>query len=698
MKKWVIATVVGGVGVLILLIGLGEPALVRWAVRRKIHRWEQRHHRRIRVQRIVVHWGNVVLRDVTVSGNKDGPDCPLARADTITVGVSLIHRRIRSVRVKGLQACLVRYQDGSDNVSDLLQRGSRPKTRRSKFPVSVTRGAVRVQDHRSGVSFEADRMHGTYRPGKGLDVTFYDARGRRGGLSALFGELRVWATRTTGVGKVQLERTRVALLPRLVLTDVAGWVRFDERRTADVDLSGSYGGAKHRLWRASGQVAGRGETARLDFVVQRFSFDWLDDLLARYPWGKSLVNRSKSFADGLLHLEKAGPRWTFSGSGLLSGLSIASRRLARRTVRNLGFSVKFRGWYDALLDRMEVPMLEVSRGGVHLSVAWDVARVTGRPRVRVSALLPRTQCSRLLHALPRALVPKLQGFVATGSISGEVAVDVDFGYLCLSAVNLDADIDYRTCRVLRAPYNTSADRLRRPFVHQVVDGRIMTKFDVGPSNSNFVPLEAISRHVVNSILTTEDSRFFRHHGFIYREFRTALARNLIAHRFRYGASSITMQLVKNVLLNREKTLARKLQELLLTAYIERHLTKQRIMEIYLNVIEFGPGIYGIGRAARHYFGKPAALIEPQEAAFLSTILPSPKKRSRFYCMGRVTLKWRRWIDRILVLMFRRHRLTKEELDQALATPIVFSREEFVSMAHCRARIRRYVSGGRRPIR
>jgi membrane peptidoglycan carboxypeptidase len=98
------------------------------------------------------------------------------------------------------------------------------------------------------------------------------------------------------------------------------------------------------------------------------------------------------------------------------------------------------------------------------------------------------------------------------------------------------------------------------------------------------------------------------------------------------------------------------------------------------------------RAAMHYFGKPAALIEPQKAAFLSTRLPSPKKRYIHFCRGQVTARWRRWIDRILKIMYKRHRLTQSELDAALAAPLVFSRLEFTSEAACRARIRRYLSG------
>ena len=128
-------------------------------------------------------------------------------------------------------------------------------------------------------------------------------------------------------------------------------------------------------------------------------------------------------------------------------------------------------------------------------------------------------------------------------------------------------------------------------------------FMVGPENPDFTPYAEISPHVVKAFLTTEDAGFFRHRGFIPSQFRKALARNLKRGGFRLGASTISMQMVKNVLLSHEKTLSRKLQELFLVWYLEQELSKERIMEIYLNAIEFGPGIYGIGAAARHYFGK-----------------------------------------------------------------------------------------------
>src|SRR4029079_9292246 len=138
----------------------------------------------------------------------------------------------------------------------------------------------------------------------------------------------------------------------------------------------------------------------------------------------------------------------------------------------------------------------------------------------------------------------------------------------------------------------------------------------------WVPYDQISPHLINSIMTTEDNGFFKHHGFISAEFRTALQQNLQRGYFRLGASSITMQMVKNVLLSREKTLSRKLQEMFLTWYLEHQLSKERILEIYFKVIEFGPDIYGIGRAAKHYFGKAAKDLEPREAVYFSSILPN----------------------------------------------------------------------------
>jgi membrane peptidoglycan carboxypeptidase len=136
-----------------------------------------------------------------------------------------------------------------------------------------------------------------------------------------------------------------------------------------------------------------------------------------------------------------------------------------------------------------------------------------------------------------------------------------------------------------------------------------------------------------------------------------------------------MQMVKNLLLSKEKTLSRKLQELFLVWYLEQVLPKERILELYLNAIEFGPRLYGIGPAAQHYFGKAASDITPIEAAFFSSILPSPKRRYVHYCHGALSPAWEKYLRRILTRMYERSRLTEEEYAASMASTLSFDRSE-----------------------
>src|SRR4029079_10395820 len=184
-----------------------------------------------------------------------------------------------------------------------------------------------------------------------------------------------------------------------------------------------------------------------------------------------------------------------------------------------------------------------------------------------------------------------------------------------------------------------------------------------------------SPHLVASIMTTEDNGFFKHRGWVTSEFRTALKRNLQRGGFRGGASSITMQMVKNVLLSQEKTLSRKLQELFLVWYLEQVLPKERILELYFNAIEFGPRIYGIGAPTRHYFGKRPADLTPLESAFFSSILPNPKRRYIQYCHGSLYPPWEKYVHRILARAHERGRITDEEYAEAAPQTLTFDRTE-----------------------
>jgi monofunctional glycosyltransferase len=139
----------------------------------------------------------------------------------------------------------------------------------------------------------------------------------------------------------------------------------------------------------------------------------------------------------------------------------------------------------------------------------------------------------------------------------------------------------------------------------------------------WVPYERISPSLVRAVLAGEDSRFFDHAGFDWEEMRKAIEEDWNRGEFRRGASTITQQLAKNLFLSTSKNPLRKLHEALITKEMEWILGKRRILEIYLNVIEWGDGVYGAEAASRAYFNTSAAAVSADQAAFLSAIIPSP---------------------------------------------------------------------------
>jgi monofunctional glycosyltransferase len=144
-----------------------------------------------------------------------------------------------------------------------------------------------------------------------------------------------------------------------------------------------------------------------------------------------------------------------------------------------------------------------------------------------------------------------------------------------------------------------------------------------PRQQTWVPYGAISEHLKKAILVSEDASFFSHKGVDVVELKEAFKKDWETGSFKRGGSTITMQLAKNLYLNPSKNPLRKAKEIIIAYQIEQALSKRRIFEIYLNVVEFGQNIYGAEAATRHYFGKSAANLDPLEAATLAALLPSP---------------------------------------------------------------------------
>jgi monofunctional biosynthetic peptidoglycan transglycosylase len=191
-------------------------------------------------------------------------------------------------------------------------------------------------------------------------------------------------------------------------------------------------------------------------------------------------------------------------------------------------------------------------------------------------------------------------------------------------------------------------------------------FQLGPKNPYWTSSAAIPPEMKWAVILAEDKNFYSHEGIDVKAIKNAIRYDLEKKSLAHGASTITQQVAKNVFLSRQKSINRKVKEIVLAKRMEDELTKGRIVELYLNVVELGPMVYGIGHGARYYFGKHPSQLTPRECAFLAAMLPGPRVAYNPY---KKLSKVLRRADMILGLMRKKGVLTEEEYRTALAQPL-----------------------------
>ena len=183
----------------------------------------------------------------------------------------------------------------------------------------------------------------------------------------------------------------------------------------------------------------------------------------------------------------------------------------------------------------------------------------------------------------------------------------------------------------------------------------------GGAKLHWQPLGGISRDFIYSVMLSEDSTFQAHDGVNYEAMLRAFARNWKAGEIMSGGSTITQQTVKNVFLTPEQSYLRKLKELFASLSLEKKLSKNEVLELYLNVAEFGPNLYGVRAAAKHYFRKRPKQINAAEGAFMALMLPSPRKNYyRIFVKKNLSSERKRKYRRVLRDMFHEEYITAAE--------------------------------------
>lgn len=234
------------------------------------------------------------------------------------------------------------------------------------------------------------------------------------------------------------------------------------------------------------------------------------------------------------------------------------------------------------------------------------------------------EAQQIFNSFPQGLFESLEGI----QVAGKLQYSLDF---YLDSEKPDDVIFNSILRnkdfKIKKWGKTNLQKINSSFVYTPFEyGKPMRDIIIGPENPNFTPIDQISPYLKNALLTAEDPSFYSHNGFVEESIRKSIATNFKEKAFKRGGSTISMQLVKNVFLNRQKTLARKIEEILIVWIMEngRLTSKQRMFETYLNLIEWGQNVYGIGEASRYYFNKHPSELNIGESIFLASIVPKPK--------------------------------------------------------------------------
>jgi hypothetical protein len=345
-------------------------------------------------------------------------------------------------------------------------------------------------------------------------------------------------------------------------------------------------------------------------------------------------------------------------------LGFASEGLARDPVGPITFAARGEATWTPARRELSGLKATMRTGAVNVSLDGSLAWPRGGAyKVDLIADMAKASCQDVLTAVPSGLLDELATLSLGGDIAGKLTLHVD-------AENLDAtkvDFDVKDkCKFVELPELLDLKRFAQPFAHVAFepDGSVF-EMETGPGTPAWTPIEEISPFMTQAVIAHEDGRFMGHHGFAEPEIANALARNLKARAFKFGASTITMQLVKNVFLHRDKLLSRKVQEALIVWWLEQSWDKKHILELYLNVIEYGPAIYGIRDAAMHYFGTIPMHLTPAQAGFLATILPSPKSYHKHYEKHALSDSLKSQIGKFLQHMRSRERIDEEALQFGL---------------------------------
>jgi hypothetical protein len=512
----------------------------------------------------------------------------------------------------------------------------------------------------------------------------------RNGLAAAF---------TQGADKLERNlaklRTAMSAIPVPLITVQRGRARFSDEQGAAGGQARELSDFSAKLQRKAGEdvarlelafhTPGRQETNQVEGRVDTKTGDvelkmQLEHLpLAAYaallpPSLTPEANGAVRDAALTLLYTAASGQLTLEGHGKVEHLDAEIARISRQKLEDLVVEAKGKLAIDLRKEELKLDDAEVIVGQTHAVIQATVKRFRTAPAFNISVKVPTVPCQDVIRSAPRGFAPMLDGMTCEGQLSAEAKLVLDTANM--NSMKLEWEPALGNVHITSMGKYIRFDIFDAPFEHHArqKDGTLYT-FVTGPGADLWVPMDGISNNFIKVLTTTEDGGFFGHKGFSWESFKNAAIENLKRGRFVRGASTITQQLVKNLFfVEREKTISRKVQEAIVTWQIERSLSKQQMMALYLNIIELGPKIYGIKAASQHYFNRPPSDLTLLQAIWLGNIVPNPRAFYGQYRNGKVSDGTKTTLCWIAGVMLNRNKITEDELKQLGDCSGVFATE------------------------
>jgi len=597
----------------------------------------------------------LVLRDLVVSGRAPFDREPLAFCDRI----ELTPGKPLRVDVSGLDLRLLAAKN-ADNIRGVRDAAKRPG---ATPPVGPTTDGLSLHVHSGSIAgvvqlpggqrvairvggFRADRQASVvkaYFTGFAVDL------GKQLSVHA-----ETLEAETTPTGEVIIQGSDVGL-------GFAGAKELLKGVAIEASVS-------HRGWTLSAntpkqpgmfsaQTSLGAEGVAMQLSLQKAALGGLAPLLDRY--GVSVAHATGSMQmQSHVSLGASDVSWQLEGS--TAGVQVHHPALDSAPWKALFASARAKGTFEWHEGRLTVDEAELAPMGLPITATGSTT-LWGEKRGSWS--VRNTGSGWNCEELPRRFAPSIQKALWGMELKGHLKLGAELSFDSADWDKLGLDIRVPSkCAVTREPSVLALGLAALVSGKKQLEDR--PALPISSLSSEFTSIDQMPAHLLAAFMTAEDSGFFQHQGFEPENIRRALVYDLERGRFARGASTITQQVAKNLFLSHERTVARKLTESVLTWRIDSLLPKRRVLELYLNLVELGPDIRGVGAASLAYFGKTPAQLTPLEAVHLASLPPNPRGFARRFREGSVDDGWLARLYDLVGIMGRRGQLTADQVGAA----------------------------------